>query len=188
MLARPALGGSLGMSELAKPLFRRNILFTCYSSLSIFLHLSLSPPLSLSLPHLSLSPPPRTAQTVLHVSVENINDNPPQFNETQLTLAIDEEQAAGGAVHHCPLHMSSNVYCHSLFFRCGKNIFVRRKHTKIFYTNIILQRKFLQQIIRTLRTYSRHSAWHHMRVTIERVAVCLSSLVAISSTQCDFLR
>ena len=28
-------------------------------------------------------------------------------------------------------------YCNSLFFRC-KNIFVRRKCTKIFYANIIL--------------------------------------------------
>ena len=35
----------------------------------------------------------------------------------------------------------SCIYCNSLFFRY-KNIFVHRKRTKIFYTNIILQQKF----------------------------------------------
>ena len=36
----------------------------------------------------------------------------------------------------------------SFFFRC-KIIFVRRKYTKIFYTKIMLQRKFSPRIFRT---------------------------------------
>ena len=41
---------------------------------------------------------------------------------------------------HCILN---GIYRDSLYFHC-KNIFVHSKHTKIFYANIILQRKFFR--------------------------------------------
>ena len=46
-------------------------------------------------------------------------------------------------------------YRNYLFFRC-KIIFVRRKYTKIFYTKIMLQRKFFPRIFRT-STYIPHT-------------------------------
>ena len=86
---------------------------------------------------------------------------------------------------------SSDTSCqytvrNSLCFRC-KNIFVRRKCMKIFYTNIILQLKFLQRIIRTLRTYSRCTAWHIAycvapHVSYDRVSCCMTLIsVAVHS-------
>ena len=41
------------------------------------------------------------------------------------------------------LSMYTSMYRNSLLFRC-KNIFIQRKHTKIFYANIILQRKLFR--------------------------------------------
>ena len=42
--------------------------------------------------------------------------------------------------------MSMVVYRNLLLFHC-ENIFVQRKHTKIFYTNIILQRTFSCRLV-----------------------------------------
>ena len=41
-----------------------------------------------------------------------------------------------------------NDYRNSLNFHC-KNIFIRRKHTKLFYSKFLLQRIFFGQIFRT---------------------------------------
>ena len=49
----------------------------------------------------------------------------------------------------------SNTYtCNSLNF-CCKNIFVRRKHTKLFYLKFLLQRIFFGRIFRTKHARAR---------------------------------
>ena len=59
------------------------------------------------------------------------------------TAPCEEIGRCNNAPHDHLLHPSSKIYRNSLFVRC-KNIFGHRKRTKIFYTNIILQRKFLR--------------------------------------------
>ena len=66
---------------------------------------------------------------------------------------------------HVQCIMNYTVIC---FFR-GKNIFVRRKHTKIILTNIIIQRKFLERIFttstRNKNLYYAEIFWHKIYYT-----------------------
>ena len=53
------------------------------------------------------------------------------------------------------------------FFRC-KNIFVQRKCTEIFYSNIILKRKFSDEYLGQVRTYSS-GRLRLLYVTVQRI-------------------
>ena len=57
------------------------------------------------------------------------------------------------------------IYRNSLNFRC-KNIFVRRKRTKLFYSKFLLQRIFFERIFRTPSTcaYAVHAVFVALRI------------------------
>ena len=74
----------------------------------------------------------------------------------QMTLAVASKRSIFSKNHDYNSYIKSFpchgehvcTYRNSLKFRC-KNIFVRRKHTKLFYSKFLLQRIFSRRIFRT---------------------------------------